>query len=585
MSPAEKTLAGSEAEAAGSPSGASNAGAGPPSRPTRWAWLTPRRRTLLALGIIVAVYLIMLRGLLRTQGAPMEEGFMLVFPERFLHGDLPNADYLHLYGPGSIWALGGWFEVFGVSLTAERLFGLLQQFAVVFGMYSLARHWGRTAGLGCALISALFILPPLGGLVPLAWVGGVGLGLLGLSAALEGRRRLATGATRAYGFALGAGALAGVAVLFRLDLVVAVGLSGLAAAWGTNARFRIRLLAGFGVAVVGYLIHMALVGPGVAIQGMVLDPVFKLRAGRALPIPPSWSHLDGFLERSRATVPPQWPLPSLTTSQQLFVWFFLLLASVLFVVGVATWSLRRDPSRIRARVLFAAALFGLGLVPQAMQRVDSAHFGWVSCVPVALLPLAFLELRAARPAPVRSPRRASLLAVGSVGIVAALLVPYFTAWPFVDYTAQTFGKHRVAERIERNGRVFYYGRVDVKDAATRLLADIPKVAKPGSRLFVGTTDLRYTPYSDAWFYYLLPEYPPATYYIEMDPGVANAKDSRLARDLRSADIAILSSVWKDWSEPNDSRKPGSAAASRVLRDHFCLVENYGGLYKLYRRCR
>ena len=32
-------------------------------------------------------------------------------------------------------------------------------------------------------------------------------------------------------------------------------------------------------------IHAALVGPGVAFQGMVLDPVFKLRGGRQLPIP------------------------------------------------------------------------------------------------------------------------------------------------------------------------------------------------------------------------------------------------------------------------------------------------------------
>lgn len=555
-----------------------------PADQTRWAWLTPRRRTYLALGIIVAVYLIPLRGMLRSQGAPMEEGFMLVFPERFLHGDLPNADYLHLYGPGSVWTLAGWFKVFGVSLAAERLFGLLQQFAVVMGMYSLARHWGRTAGLGCALIAALFILPPLGGLVPLAWVGGVGLGLLALSAELEARRRLPTRATSAYRWAVVAGVVAGVAVLFRLDLIVAVGISGLAAAWGTSNRFRARLFAGFGVAVVGYVIHAVLVGPGVAFQGMVLDPVFKLRGGRKLPIPPPWGHLDGFLERSRATVPPQWPLPSLSTSQQLFVWFFLLLATVAFVVGVAIWSLRRDPTRFRARVFFATALFGLGLVPQALQRVDSAHFGWVSCVPVALLPLAFLEIRAAR-APSRSPRRASLFAVGAVGLVASLTVPYFTAWPFADYTAQTFGRHRVANRIERNGRIFYYGRKDVQKAATALLAKVPEIAKPGARLFVGTTDLRYTPYSDAWFYYMLPEYPPGTYYIEMDPGVANAKDSRLAKDLASSDIAILSSVWNDWSEPNDSRKPGSNAANEVLERDFCKVGDYGGLYLLYQRCR
>ena len=49
---------------------------------------------------------------------------MLVFPERVLQGDIPNRDFLHLYGPGSLWALAGAFKVFGVSLLTERLFGL-----------------------------------------------------------------------------------------------------------------------------------------------------------------------------------------------------------------------------------------------------------------------------------------------------------------------------------------------------------------------------------------------------------------------------------------------------------------------------
>jgi hypothetical protein len=71
----------------------------------------------------------------------------------------------------------------------------------------------------------------------------------------------------------------------------------------------------------------------------------------------------------------------------------------------------------------------------------------------------------------------------------------------------------------------------------------------------------------------------------MDPGVANRDDSGLADDLASADIAILSSVWNGWEEPNDSRDFGSAEPNRVLRDQFCLVNSYGdGLYELYEKC-
>ena len=58
------------------------------------------------------------RGLLRSQGPPMEEGFMLVFPERLLAGDFPNRDFLHLYGPGSVWILAGLLQ--GARRVAHR---------------------------------------------------------------------------------------------------------------------------------------------------------------------------------------------------------------------------------------------------------------------------------------------------------------------------------------------------------------------------------------------------------------------------------------------------------------------------------
>jgi DNA-binding transcriptional LysR family regulator len=173
-------------------------------------------------------------------------------------------------------------------------------------------------------------------------------------------------------------------------------------------------------------------------------------------------------------------------------------------------------------------------------------------------------------------------------LVVVLVVPTFTGWAYSDYVLQTFNHHRTAFNITHDGRTFYYGRQDVADAANAMLHEVPKVAKPGDRLFVGTSDLRKTPVSDAYLYYLLPKYPPATYYIEMDPGVANAKGSRLASDLRTADLAILSGIWLDWNEPNDSRKLGSDAPNRVLARDFCLVGSYGtyqgrALYQLLTR--
>ena len=86
--------------------------------------LSSRQKTALVLIGLGLLFLLPLRGLLRAQGPPMEEGFMLVFPERVLHGDIPNKDFLHLYGPGSLWVLAAIYKVFGTQLVDERLFGL-----------------------------------------------------------------------------------------------------------------------------------------------------------------------------------------------------------------------------------------------------------------------------------------------------------------------------------------------------------------------------------------------------------------------------------------------------------------------------
>ena len=70
----------------------------------------------------------------------------------------------------------------------------------------------------------------------------------------------------------------------------------------------------------------------------------------------------------------------------------------------------------------------------------------------------------------------------------------------------------------------------------------------------------------------------------MAPGVANADDSGLADEVRDADFLVLSRVWDDWDEPNDSRVFGSNEPNEVVDEEFCLVGDYDALYELYRRC-
>ena len=149
-----------------------------------------------------------------------------------------------------------------------------------------------------------------------------------------------------------------------------------------------RLLGGVALGASPYAIQLATAGVGATVSGMILDPVIYLRGGRRLPIPPPWDHLDGFLQRAGNIQQLSWPVPSFSTAQQLTIWFFFLLATVLFLLFVARWRLRQDRTAFNPRVLATVAVFSLGLMPQAIQRVDSAHFAWVSCVPIAFLPIA-----------------------------------------------------------------------------------------------------------------------------------------------------------------------------------------------------
>jgi hypothetical protein len=367
--------------------------------------------------------------------------------------------------------------------------------------------------------------------------------------------------------------------------VVAIGLSAAVLWRGLERGDRLRLAAATAVGVSPYVVHVAMAGAGNVVEGLVLEPVFELRAGRSLPFPPSWSEFDGFLQRAGALIEPSWPLPAPPTPAQLTLWLGLLFAAnaALVVAGVRA-ARRGDPG------LLAMALFSVGLLPQAIQRADSTHLAWVSCVPLGLLPAAVVEAQRAW-WPRWRPQRTAILAA-AVPVVATLaLAPTFVWGTYTDYVGRSFGVTELeAGTIRRGDRDFHYGRLDAVAAVNDMLPDVERISEPGDSLFVGTGDLRKTPYSEAFLYYLLPELEPATQYIEMDPGLANANDSGMADELRQADIVILSSIRDDWDEPNDSRDFGPDEPNEVIDEDFCLVDSYGagvsgrGLYELSRHC-
>ena len=148
---------------------------------------------------------------------------------------------------------------------------------------------------------------------------------------------------------------------------------------------------------------------------------------------------------------------------------------------------------------------------------------------------------------------------------------------FTGSSCRQSGASRAGEELEpgdkgffiaRNGRPFFFGFSYAANDAEQLLTELERVSSPGQRLFVGPGDLRLTNYCDTYIYYLEPQLIPATYFLEMNPGSANAPRSRLAADIATADWIVLNRRWDFINESNTSIRFGSSDPVRVVREQF-----------------
>jgi hypothetical protein len=542
--------------------------------------------------IIVAVaalaYLLPLRALLHAPGAAMEEGFMLVFPDRVLHGAVANKDFLYLYGPGSLWVLAAVYKVFGTHLLVERLAGLAQLVGMAVGAGLLVRWWGRSVAVAAVVLNVMFVMPSLQ-LIAIPWTGGGALALGSLVALLHARHDVGARAEsegdvgdRGGRWALIGGVLAGFAMLFRIDLGLALALGGTAALWALPRPIIRRALIGTAIGLSPYLAHLAMAGPATVWRGMVIDPMIHLRAARHLPVPPDPNRLIG-VARVIAAVDRSWPLPRFTPPQQLFVWFVLLALLALGLLAFGIWRVRRAPSAFRPRVLLAGALFGLGIFPQAVQRADSAHLAWVSGTMVVLLPAALAEaITLVRPA-WRASRVGFTAGVGVI-IGVSLLIPTYTARRYIGAVQDSVHLPKAID-ISNEGRHWYVGSdAGFAHSIEALLQAVEREVKPGSRVIVGNSDMRRVPYNDTFLYYLLPRFVPGTASMEFEPGLTNRSGTTLTREMQRADAFIASDRWLGWDEPNDAMKPGDPGPADVLHNEFCLTQDFGNGFKLFMHC-
>lgn len=531
---------------------------------------------------LLAFVMLPVRGLYRATGSSMEEGFMLVFPKLVQQGRIPNVDFLHLYGPGALHILSAWYRVFGYTLESQRTFGLIQHLGIILAVYALTRMWGRITAVGCAGIAALLVMTPIG-LSALAWHGAVALAMWAVVFALRARHtdRTTDWAT--------AGVLGGIALTFRPDIVIAVGIALTCAGWAMRKRAWRPLVIGGLVGLIPMWAHLAIAGPVQVFEGIVLDPVFRLRPGRELPSPPSWGVVDGALQAVAEGVPPWWRLPAPPASQQLFLWFF---AVIIIAVAIPAWAWirrRRGAGDEHTMVLLAAGLFGFGILPQALQRPDSTHLAWVAIGSWPLLAASIVDVRRRRggvePGAARRDRGAIAAGLTVVAALMLVIAPFYTYRHYLLHTRVSVGELPLPFLVERDGRRFWFGDPFVASALSQMVVDLEELTEPGDRLIVGPADLSRTIYSDVAVYFLFPELVPGTYFIEMDPGLADAAGSGLAEDIAAADVLVLTNIWTGWNEPNASSDRLSQEANQAVADNFCLERQYEeNLVMIFQRC-
>jgi hypothetical protein len=464
---------------------------------------------------------------------PQDEGILLVYPDLILRGLLPHRDFLASYPPGNFLVLTLLYEAFGHTVAVERATGLLYRLGLIAAVVALANR--RSAAVGAlAGVTTAVILHPLR-LEAFSWIGGLALLTWATVALLATRHALA-------------GALIGLALWYRLDLVFPAGLIlGAAMATASNEDTRIprRMWAVLMATLAPLILYFVLVSPLQALDDLVLGPVLWSGPARRL------------------------PLASLGTNS---LRLLLLLAIGVGVALAAAWR-RREPGTDDRRDAALTAALCVGLLPQALQRLDADHLIYACAVAGGLLALGLDRILD------RLLDRVPVLLIAAVIVLTTAGAP---ALQLMTVSVSHLREHPRSARLHRNDRMLPARSTHEIAAYGRIGTVLHARAKPGDRLFIGPKDLSRTNYADVHLYYLFPELVPASYFIELNPGSANRNGTRLTHDLETADWILLSGEWNQWGEANASIEPGDSRPNAVVRRLFEPVARYG-VWELFQR--
>jgi hypothetical protein len=172
--------------------------------------------SLVQLAIVFLIsYLALFFGMPRRPGM-YDEGIVLTGAMRVAAGQIPHRDFYFIYGPAEAYILAGLFKVFGTSLLAERMFDLFFKALTVTAVYAIVSSYCRKSiAIFISIVALMWFFGQNGfgyATTPVSLLNLVGTVLIlpVFTGRVSTRRMLA------------AGAISGVASLFRYDTGIAL---------------------------------------------------------------------------------------------------------------------------------------------------------------------------------------------------------------------------------------------------------------------------------------------------------------------------------------------------------------------------
>lgn len=499
-----------------------------------------------------------------------DEGFVSTGAVMILRGDLPVRDFYILYGPAQYHLTAALYGLFGENLLVSRaahvvMLALLG--AAVAGISSklTQRRWPAAWCVVATFVIATGISTPNSGYPAVPGV------LLLMGAALVLSRWARGHQDRDLVLA---SCIVGLVGLFRWDFAIfgfmalCTALVGISMATRRGRLWRTLGLVtapGAALLLVGFAPFVVLGG---AVQWFVEVPRFLLLEFK------QWRNtefvgpmLSGLWHAVKAG-------DAYTASRSLSLlsmaaWPLVAAPTAIVIAGLRLW---RGTGQVQRADVLALTLGVMALLLHNQMRVRSGFpQGYPSFV--AALPLLAYLWPAAASSPV-STRSWRGRWSGAVGLALLLVLAY--AWQGELRVA--LARQPAAEPMARGGAV----RVSANNVRrmnnySALVAHVRATTRPGEPILSGVTDISRLHSNDAMLYFLV-DRPPATRFMEMEPGLTNtaAGQRELVANLQRRRVRTLVLMENLSTEPNaTSRSNGQHQLDAYIHAHYADSAKFG----------